>query len=228
MTLAPAYTAAQVRAAEAPLLAAGEPLMDRAAAALATVLRRERTAGGRVLVVAGRGDNGGDALLAGAALSGEGVPVDVLQTADAAHERGLRTALAAGARTVTLDQAGAADPAYDLIVDGIIGIGASVDPTLRGGARDAVTRLLPAVCSGRSRVVAVDIPSGVQPDDGTVGDDVVLPAAVTVTFGAVKAGLTRGAGHELAGRVVLVDLGLDLPQEGAVATGDVERFDGIA
>jgi len=84
------------------------------------------------------------------------------------------------------------------------------------------------VCSGRSRVVAVDIPSGVQPDDGTVGDDVVLPAAVTVTFGAVKAGLTRGAGHELAGRVVLVDLGLDLPQEGSVATGDVERFDGIA
>ena len=37
MTLAPAYTAAQVRAAEAPLLAAGEPLMDRAAAALAAV-----------------------------------------------------------------------------------------------------------------------------------------------------------------------------------------------
>ncbi|MCR2827756.1 NAD(P)H-hydrate epimerase [Microbacterium sp. zg.Y909] len=228
MSLTPAYTAAQVRAAEAPLLAAGEPLMDRAAAALATVLRRELTPGGRVLVLAGRGDNGGDALLAAAALAGEGVGVVVLQTADAAHDRGLGTALAAGARPVTLQQAGAADPAYDLVVDGIVGIGASADPSLRGGAREAVTQLLPAVRSGRSRVVAVDIPSGVQPDDGTVGDDVVLPAAVTVTFGAVKAGLIRGAGADLAGRVVLVDLGLNLPEEHAVAAGDVERFADIA
>ncbi|MCR2816917.1 NAD(P)H-hydrate epimerase [Microbacterium jiangjiandongii] len=228
MTLAPAYTAAQVRAAEAPLLAAGEPLMDRAAAALAAVLRREITPGGRVLVLAGRGDNGGDALLAGAALAAEGIGVDVLQTADAAHERGLGTALAAGARPVTLQQAAAADPAYDLIVDGIVGIGASADPALRGGARAAVEQLLPAVRSGRSRAVAVDIPSGVQPDDGSVGDDMVLPAAVTVTFGAVKAGLIRGSGAHLAGRVVLVDLGLNLSPEYSVATGDIERFDDIA
>ncbi|MDL5349970.1 NAD(P)H-hydrate epimerase [Microbacterium sp. zg-YB36] len=224
MTQAPAYTAAQVRAAEAPLLAAGEPLMDRAAAALTAVLRRELDPGGRVLVVAGRGDNGGDALLAGAALAADGTAVDVLQTADAAHERGLRTARAAGARDVTLDEAATADPAYALIVDGIVGIGASHNPALRGGARDAVAALLPAVRAGRSRVVAVDVPSGLQPDDGTVADDLVLPAFVTVTFGAVKAGLVRAAGVGLAGRVVLVDLGLDLSHVPPVAAGEVETF----
>jgi len=225
VTEVPTYTAAQVRAAERPLLEAGEPLMDRASAALATVLRRELAPGGRVLVLAGRGDNGGDALLAGAALAAEGVPVDLLPTADAAHERGLRAALAAGAKAVSREEASAADPAYDLIVDGIVGIGSSPDPALRGGARTAVAALLPAVRGGRSRVVAVDIPSGVQPDDGTVADDVVLAATVTVTFGAVKAGLARAAGARLAGRVFLVDLGLPLPTADAVGTADVERFD---
>ena len=61
--------------------------------------------------------------------------------------------------------------------------------------------------AGRSRVVAVDVPSGLQPDDGS-SDGVVLPASVTVTFGAVKAGLVTGSGPELAGRIVLVDIGL--------------------
>jgi NAD(P)H-hydrate epimerase len=62
------YSAAQVRAAEAPHLAAGEPLMRRAAAALAAAVRRAASAAdapaGPVLVLAGSGDNGGDALFA--------------------------------------------------------------------------------------------------------------------------------------------------------------------
>jgi NAD(P)H-hydrate epimerase len=58
------------------------------------------------------------------------------------------------------------------------------------------------------RVVAVDIPSGIGPDDGTVPDPTVLPADLTVTFGAVKAGLLLEPGSRYAGRVVLVDLGL--------------------
>jgi hypothetical protein len=56
--------------------------------------------------------------------------------------------------------------------------------------------------------VAADLPSGLHPDSGEA-DAVVLPADVTVTFGAVKAGLLRGRGPELSGRLVLVDLGLE-------------------
>jgi NAD(P)H-hydrate repair Nnr-like enzyme with NAD(P)H-hydrate epimerase domain len=57
-------------------------------------------------------------------------------------------------------------------------------------------------------VIAVDLPSGIHPDDGTVPDPTVLPASVTVTFGAVKAGLLLQPAAAYAGRVELVDLGL--------------------
>jgi NAD(P)H-hydrate repair Nnr-like enzyme with NAD(P)H-hydrate epimerase domain len=59
-------------------------------------------------------------------------------------------------------------------------------------------------------VVAVDLPSGVDADTGEVPDPAVLRAAVTVTFGALKPGLLREPGAGYAGRVVLVDIGLDL------------------
>jgi hypothetical protein len=58
-------------------------------------------------------------------------------------------------------------------------------------------------------VIAVDLPSGLQPDDGTTADDLVLPASVTVTFGGVKPGLVTKRGRELCGAIVFVDL--DLP-----------------
>ena len=62
----------------------------------------------------------------------------------------------------------------------------------------------------RPVVVAVDLPSGIDPDTGAVPDGPVLRADLTVTFGAIKAGLLLTPGSELAGRVRLVDIGLDL------------------
>jgi NAD(P)H-hydrate epimerase len=74
-----------------------------------------------------------------------------------------------------------------------------------------VAALLPVVAAvDGPRVVACDIPSGVGCDDGAVPDPTVLPADVTVTFGAGKAGLLQGPGRAFAGRVALVDVGLDL------------------
>lgn len=203
------YTAAQVRAAEKPLLEGGEPLMQRAAAALAAIARRELgEAGGRVLVLAGSGDNGGDALFAGATLAEvDDVEVDVLLTSDRAHVEALGAAIAAGVRKVDLPAVVDAAADYDIVLDGILGIGATADAALRGTARTVVEALLPAVRTGRPRVIAVDLPSGVHPDAGTA-DDAVLPASVTVTFGAVKAGLVTADGPRLAGRVVLVDIGV--------------------
>jgi len=194
-----AFTAAQVRAAEEPLLAAGVPLMRRAAAALAELVAD--LAPRRLLVLAGAGDNGGDALFAAAALAERGVHVDVLPTADRIHESGLAAVLRAGGEIVAA--ADAVGRTYDTVLDGILGIGGRGG--LRGRAREIVSALLPSM----PRVVAVDLPSGLDPDDGDA-DGVVLPAAVTVTFGGVKAGLVRGAGQRLSGRIVLVELGLRL------------------
>jgi hypothetical protein len=82
------------------------------------------------------------------------------------------------------------------------------------------------VRGGRLRCIAVDLPSGLHPDTGTA-DDVVLPASMTVTFGAVKAGLTSGRGPALAGEIVLVDIGLGaggLDRQEAAGEASVSRI----
>jgi hydroxyethylthiazole kinase-like uncharacterized protein yjeF len=219
----PAYTAAQVVAAERPLLERGEPLMARAALALAAIAREEAVAGDRgVLVLAGRGDNGADALLAGGHLAAAGMKVDAVLTAGGAREAALAAAVAQGVRIRDVTEIGPGQ--HSVIIDGILGIGTVGDPVLRGDARAAVSVVLPAVRVGRAHVIAVDLPSGLHPDEGTVADELMLPATVTATFGAVKAGLARGRGPELAGTVVLVDLGLPLGGVEPVDTATVDEI----
>ncbi|GAA1987362.1 NAD(P)H-hydrate epimerase [Microbacterium pumilum] len=219
----PTYRAEQVRAAEQPLLAAGEPLMRRAAAALAAIVREQLADAvtPRVLVLVGSGDNGGDALFAAADLRGA-AEVDLLLVSERFHRQALDAAVAAGARRIDLPTARDAASDYAVVVDGILGIGSSASSALRGVAREVVESLLPAVRGGRPRAVAVDLPSGLHPDTGEA-DDVVLPASVTVTFGAVKAGCARARGPALCGRVVLIDLGLQLNGADAVGTAPVDR-----
>ncbi|WP_382306756.1 NAD(P)H-hydrate epimerase [Herbiconiux sp. UC225_62] len=241
------YTAQQVRDAEKPHLAAGEPLMQRAAQALADrVLQllesRPTLSSPRVLLLVGSGDNGGDALFAGAFLARSGVfagadspraevVVDALAVGSRMHEAGAAAATTAGVRFLEADKAtmealrGSGDPrggagSYQVIVDGILGTGTTAGaPALRGTARSAVLAIRSglhgvgaadvATSASRPLVVAVDIPSGVDPDTGAVADDAVLPADVTVTFGGVKAGLLLGVGARLAGRIDLVEIGIE-------------------
>lgn len=211
-----AYSAAQIRAAEKPLLEAGEPLMERAVAGLAEVLRTLLAASGRgrgIVVLVGTGDNGGDALYAAAALAEDGADVVLVPVGSRMHEGGLAAARAAGAVETTPDAVGALAADAAIVVDGILGTGAgtgaNADPALRGTARELVLELLPVVGRAWSPlVVAVDLPSGIGPDDGSVPDPAVLPADVTVTFGAWKAGLLLEPARSLSGRVILIDIGL--------------------
>lgn len=234
MTLA--FPAAAVRAAEEPLLAAGVPLMDRAAFALAGVvageLRRRRglVAGGRVALLVGSGNNGGDALVAGARLRARGVAVEAVVVGGHVHAEGLAALVAAGG-TVTDLSGGAGVPGglaarlagADALVDGIVGTGSH--GALRGLAADVVGAVRDALAdppaARRATVVAVDVPSGIGVDDGTV-PGVVLPADVTVTFAAAKPGLLLPPAATLAGRVDVIDIGLTLDPADAV----VRRLDG--
>ncbi|GMA22680.1 hypothetical protein GCM10025864_04390 [Luteimicrobium album] len=108
-----AHTAAVVRAAEQPLLDAGVPLMERAAFALSrTVLRelesrRGRVVGARVVLLVGSGNNGGDALFAGAYLRRRGVAVTAYGTGSRVHDGGRDALLRAGGRFVDLSGDGA-------------------------------------------------------------------------------------------------------------------------
>jgi hydroxyethylthiazole kinase-like uncharacterized protein yjeF len=201
------YSAEQMRAAEQPHLAAGEPLMQRAAAGLADEVRSALPVGeGRVLLLVGSGNNGADTMYAGAELAAGGADVAIVSTGPRVYEEALTAALTAGAHVEPATEAGRLAASAHVVVDGILGTGTSANAALRGDARAIVQSILGV--TPRPFVVAVDIPSGIDPNDGSVPDPVVLPAEVTVTFGGYKAGLLLPPAAALAGRVRLIDIGL--------------------
>jgi hydroxyethylthiazole kinase-like uncharacterized protein yjeF len=198
-----AHTVAQVREAEAALLATlpDGTLMQRAAAGLAaSVIDLLGGAYGRtVLLLVGSGDNGGDALYAGAMLARRGARVEAVAVGDGLHRAGLAALLAAGGGCVELRER----RTPDVVVDGIVGIGGR--PGLRGRAREAVRAL------AGFPVVAVDVPSGVDVDTGRLGGDHVT-ADLTVTFGTHKICQFVEPAASACGVVELVDIGLELPE----------------
>jgi hydroxyethylthiazole kinase-like uncharacterized protein yjeF len=217
-----AHTVAQVRDAEAPLLAALPPgaLMQRAVHGLvAHVVRRlGRVNGARIVVLAGGGDNGGDALWAGARLAARGARVDAIAPGRT-HPAGSAALLAAGGRLHGPDPAPDDDTLRtllgraDLVLDGMLGIGG------RGGLRAAHARL--AALAPAQRTVAVDVPSGVDADTGAVAGPAVR-ASATVTFGTHKRGLWLMPGAAHTGPVELVDIGLELPEPDLRALDDAD------
>ena len=170
----PILTPDEVKAVDAAAPEPVEVLVGRAGAAVAreAVDVLGGAYGRRVVVVAGKGNNGADGRVAAALLARRGVRVDVVD--------------AAGAPEVL--------PPCDLVIDAAYGTGFR-------GTWDA-----PA--PGGAPVLAVDIPSGVDALTGEAGDS-VLAALRTVTFQAVKPGHLLGRGADLAGEIVVVDIGLD-------------------
>jgi hydroxyethylthiazole kinase-like uncharacterized protein yjeF len=166
-----------------------------------------------VVVLAGPGDNGGDALYAAAELAAE-TEVLISRIGSRVHEAAWAAALAVGVRVIAPDAlagsiADGGETGHTVIVDGMRGIGGT-GAGLRGIARTTALGIRPLLQrEPRPLVIAVDVPSGIDADSGAADDD-VLPADLTVTFGALKQGLTRDPARALAGRIVLADIGLGL------------------
>jgi ADP-dependent NAD(P)H-hydrate dehydratase / NAD(P)H-hydrate epimerase len=220
-----AHSVEVVRAAERALMARVPPgtLMQRAATGLAAVCAKlaGRVYGSRIVVLAGSGDNGGDALYAGARLARRGARVVAVPASDRIHAEGVAALKAAGGELAQGGVPGLLDAA-DLVLDGLLGIGG------RGGLREPMATL--AALADRARagghgpvVVAVDLPSGVDADTGEVAGAAVR-ADVTVSFGTWKPGLLidPGAGH--AGLTELIDIGLGpyLPPASVTAYGSAD------
>jgi hydroxyethylthiazole kinase-like uncharacterized protein yjeF len=214
----PVHDVPTIRDAEEALMAQlpGGVLMQRAATGLAATTARlmrdcfGRISGLRLAVVAGSGNNGGDALFAASQLARRGVAVDIAPTSDTLHPEGLRAAQREGARVAEPRRA-------DVVLDAVVGIGGT--GPLRPDAaaiRDAVDAEL---------TIAVDLPSGLQPDTGDVPGE-VWRADHTVTFGTLKPGVVLRP--DVSGRVHLVDIGLDatLPvaRTHVVERGDAAQF----
>ncbi|WP_028707286.1 bifunctional ADP-dependent NAD(P)H-hydrate dehydratase/NAD(P)H-hydrate epimerase [Propionicicella superfundia] len=208
-----AYDTAQIRAAEAAAMDGPDDLtlMLRAATGLAVEVAGElrRVSGGvsgrRVLILAGAGNNGGDALFAGAWLARRGVQVSWCPVMDRFHERGATALARAGGRRVALAEVPSGLTRHDVVVDGVLGIGG------RAGLPGGLAPLTGALAQARTPVVAVDLPTGLSADAGGAPAGGYLPAALTVTFGGRKLCQVVHPAAAACGRLRLIDIGLDLP-----------------
>jgi NAD(P)H-hydrate epimerase len=182
----------------------GADLMERAGAGL-TALVTARVPSGRVAVVVGKGNNGGDGLVVARRLRDAGREVDVLMLAPGGELRG-------DARTNFDRLPGPAPEPFDAarlrgavaIVDAILGTGFSDEP--REPARGAIAAINDAAQEGAT-VIACDVPSGVDASTGEAAGAAVQ-AAATATFHAAKPGLWISPGKDHAGDVTVVDIGI--------------------
>lgn len=217
--LAPLPDAEQMRAIDAwAIEQRGVPsleLMERAGAGLADAVGSCAPTG-RVVVACGKGNNGGDGLVAARLLREAGREVDVLAVADLAELRGDAAA--------NLERLPGEPPApfgaegldsAKVVVDAMLGTGFS------GAPREPIAGAIAAINACAAPVVAADVPSGVDACTGRV-DGTAVHARVTVTFHAAKPGLHVFPGRGCAGEVRVIDIGIPpgAPDEAAIGLID--------
>lgn len=180
----PIYLTEDIRRIEA---AAGDaPLMERAGAAAAEIAARMASDTGKdVLILAGPGNNGGDARI----------------VAERLKERFFRVTVATGRDEIP-------DKAWGLVVDGLFGIGLAREVQGEYGA------LIEFVNRQHCPVLALDIPSGLHADSGRVLGHAVR-ATRTVTFIGLKPGLLTLDGPDHCGEIDVATLDLQLPEASA-------------
>ncbi|MDT8368953.1 MAG: NAD(P)H-hydrate dehydratase [Longimicrobiales bacterium] len=214
----PAPTGTESRALDAWAIdTAGVPsasLMERAGTHAAEIVARYSglPPGARVVAVAGSGNNGGDARIAARCLRAWGFRVDLIETAPDARSGILTRSFLSPDPVEAIDDALLAQrlAAADLVLDGMLGTGASGElrgPVLR------VARTLGALRAddpNRPRIVALDLPTGVDADTGRVVDHAVH-ADATIAFGWPKLGTLLHPGRSVAGEIHAVEIGYPPP-----------------
>ena len=217
---APIYTTAQIRELEGAAPPDALPLMERAGLAAAECARSMAGNARRVLVVAGPGNNGGDAFEVAAHLKQWFYGVTVVFTGDRSRLSGDASAAlakweSAGGRVATSISP---DERWDLIIDGVFGIG--LERALEG----RYAKLIEQINALRAPVLALDIPSGINADTGAVMGYAVR-ATRTITFIGLKPGLLTLDGADHCGDVHCDALGLSvealLPPRGRLLNGGV-------
>jgi ADP-dependent NAD(P)H-hydrate dehydratase / NAD(P)H-hydrate epimerase len=233
-------TAAEMRAVDRATIAAGTPgerLMQRAGEGVAEGLERRwgSPLALRVLVLAGGGNNGGDGLVAARALAARGARVAVAVCAPREHVRGdarvmLERFEQAGGLVRFVDGPDALSALvamhdhWDFALDALLGTGAEGGP--RGLVADAC-RLVNDLHARGTRVLAVDLPTGVGSDDGSVAPGAVH-ADATVTFGHPKRGHWLWPGRGLCGELEVVDIGLVSPEQAGVQPAELASARALA
>ena len=177
-------------------------LMERAGRAVAGQAMRLCKPGGRMVVLCGPGNNGGDGFVAARILAGRGYRVDVATSGARLPERGDAAAMARCWTGRVLAFPAVDFARYDLCIDAIFGAGLARD--VAGEISDCQHRL---VQSGLA-VLAVDVPTGLDGESGQIRGCAVK-ARLTVTFFRKKPAHVLQPGRDLCGEVVVADIGID-------------------
>ncbi len=184
-------------------------MMEHAGRHLAHLARARFLAGDargrRVVVLAGKGGNGGGALVAARRLAGWGAEVSIaIATEDDAFVPAARLQLGI-ARRLDLTVVRAADldllSRPDLIIDGVIGY------SLHGAPRGDAARLIASAAEAPAPILALDVPSGLDATTGVPGDP-VIEAAATMTLALPKRGLVVDTARRCVGELYLADIGV--------------------
>jgi NAD(P)H-hydrate epimerase len=204
-------------------------LMEAAGKSVAEEVRRRLggdVKGKKVVVFAGAGGNAGDGLTAARYLASWGARVTVylLSRPEELRDETLQEYKAVEAMDLSVDVRVIRDPAEipsrveaDVVVDALLGIG------VRGRVRTIYARAIEAINSSKALRVAVDLPSGLDPDTGRPLGPVVK-AHVTVTFHKPKKGLLSDEAKSYVGDLVVANIGVPPEAEIYVGPGDVEAL----
>jgi len=187
----------------------GIALMENAGRGAVEVLL-ELGIAGNLLIVAGKGNNGGDGFVIARHLQLSGVDPTIVLTCDPTEVSGdartnLDVSMAAGLRIEPYDVTAFARQLTDAdwIIDALLGTGTT------GAPRPPVDAMITAINAASSRVVAIDIPSGLDGDTGETPGECVA-ADHTITFVAPKVGMTTPRASGLVGQTHVVGIGAPL------------------
>jgi hydroxyethylthiazole kinase-like uncharacterized protein yjeF len=200
-------TPAEMSEADRFAVAAGTPgiaLMERAGLAVADEAARMTKSRGRIVVFCGPGGNGGDGFIAARVLKQRGYAVELGLIGRREALRG-DPALAASRYDGQVLDATAVDPgSADCVIDALFGAGLARD--IEGQAKTIIERVN-AFARARGRVLAVDVPSGIDGGTGKVRG-VAVEASASVTFFRLKPGHLLLPGRMLCGVIRLADIGI--------------------
>ena len=205
------YTAAEMREHEQMAVDKGttfEQLMENAGRAAAADLLRRRPQAGRVLIVCGKGNNGGDGLVMARILQVHGWRADILFAAGeklselAELNRSRLQGLDGIGLIAAEDLAGRLKTGYDVIIEGIFGTG------FGGKLPVSIAAICCLLNQSDGLKVALDIPTGLNCDTGEADAD-TFRADLTYTFAAYKPAHLGGNGKTYCGEIVCLDIGID-------------------
>ncbi|MCZ7357085.1 MAG: NAD(P)H-hydrate dehydratase [Candidatus Methanoperedens sp.] len=198
-------------------------LMENAGASVAASVRK-KIKSGKVVIIAGKGNNGGDAFVAARHLVGYETRVILVGRKEEIKTQGARHNWNVLEKTMipliqVMDSTGFDSTLLknaDIIIDGIFGTG------VKGKIHEPESTVIDIINESDAFVISVDVPSGFDPDGGEF--EKCVHADITLTFHKMKAGMLAPDARQYTGKIEVVDIGIPVEAEFFVGPGDIEPF----